>query len=638
MGLQTPDIRDIFRRQAFVAERNLVKSNRYILVWAAAFGILSFDHVGKASSGFGGLGAEKALLDVKPQDVIHWQAISADVKSDGKIAVNLRLTTEQGFTLYTNKVKFDMSPGYLLDKVSNPPTRRIFDPISNEEVDVYFGGEFEIIATPTGGEIAASVPVAITYIGCTDRICLFPYTETIQVPVVNREVLSHTAASPISGGNLSPETRIDTAQDLASKSTTERQQAADFETGLASILQADSTTFAFSLFIALIGGLLTNLTPCVYPMIPITIRLLARGGISPTLGASAYSAGIMLTYSSLGLFAAWSGSLFGSLSANIGLNIAFSVLMAFLAFSMLGGNTFGWLQRVGNRIGTGKPTLKNTFLMGTGAGLVASPCTGPILATLLAYTARSNDPARAVSLVVVYSFGFAFPYLLLGRAAGHLNKVKLPAIAQWSVKLLFSAIMFTLSFYYLRVPAYRLAQTLQPYWGQVSGISLAVGLAALAGFIAKESWRRSAVLTGVPAILLGLSLFSGWQWYGARGAQNGIHWHKTEADAEARASADGKPIIIDAWAEWCEACKKMDVKTFGDPEVVAELNANWVVLKMDLTENSDKDIEFQQRYGLLSLPTIILKTPTDTAEQSKKVTGFVSAGELLNELRQFRGK
>src|SRR5690606_35442186 len=134
--------------------------------------------------------------------------------------------------------------------------------------------------------------------------------------------------------------------------------------------------FGLLLGIVLLGGLLSNLTPCVYPMIPITLRLLGRQGSSPYLSASFYALGIVISYSTLGLIASLSGGMFGAMMATKTFNIIFAVLMFVLGITMLGFGDFSKIQMLGNRLGSGAPSLRNTFLMGTGAGLVAAPCTG----------------------------------------------------------------------------------------------------------------------------------------------------------------------------------------------------------------------------------------------------------------------
>jgi len=112
----------------------------------------------------------------------------------------------------------------------------------------------------------------------------------------------------------------------------------------------------------------------------------------------------------------------------------------------------------------------------------------------------------------------------------------------------------------------------------------------------------------------------------------------TEDAAFAAARRSGKPVLVDLWAEWCEACKKMDVTTFADPNVRAELKANWVLLHLDLTESTPGNDAIQQRYGVQSLPTIALLPTSAKLDLKEVISGYISASALLTTLRQYSHK
>jgi len=144
-------------------------------------------------------------------------------------------------------------------------------------------------------------------------------------------------------------------------------------------------------------------------MIPITLRLLGGQSHRAFLNSSMYAAGILITYTGLGVFAASTGGMFGALLQSKAVNIFFASVMFLLGFTMLGFGNFSKLQQMGDRLGAGKPSLRNMFLMGVGAGFVASPCTGPVLGALLTITLESQDLNRGILMMFTYSFGFALP-------------------------------------------------------------------------------------------------------------------------------------------------------------------------------------------------------------------------------------
>ena len=143
----------------------------------------------------------------------------------------------------------------------------------------------------------------------------------------------------------------------------------DLESSWAQGFKEGRFSFAAILGVVFLGGLFTNFTPCVYPMIPITLRLLGSQGGSPIVSGSLYAGGILLTYTTLGVSAALSGSLFANFMASTVFNIVFAAVMVALGLSMLGLGNFSVLQSIGARLGAGRPSPRNTVLMGAGAGL-----------------------------------------------------------------------------------------------------------------------------------------------------------------------------------------------------------------------------------------------------------------------------
>jgi thioredoxin:protein disulfide reductase len=376
-------------------------------------------------------------------------------------------------------------------------------------------------------------------------------------------------------------------------------------------------------------------------MIPITIRLLMRQGKNPTLNASMYSGGIVATYTSLGVLAVMSGQMFGGLLASTGFNVTFAVVMALLGTTMLGFGDFSKLQAAGSKLGSGRASYLNTFLMGAGAGLVASPCTGPILATLLAYSATTLGVAKGSFLIFVYSLGFALPYVFLGRAAARISQVKVSPLIQVAVKLVFAAIMFTLAFYYLRIPARDLVTVMAPHWQVLALGGMVIGAILVLVWLTVESLSRNKVSTILPALVLGFGVFALSQWLTAppaASAHASSVWYKTQEEAFAAARNEGKPIFVDSWAEWCVACKEMEVTTFVDPRVAEEFNSNWVLLKIDMTEDGPETDAMMKKYDVQSLPTFTLVGKGGNLARMESIRGAVGADGLLTKLREFRGK
>lgn len=577
--------------------------------------------------------------DIKPSDVVHWQVLGGNLDKSGILTVSLRLIAESGWTLYKDKVTFNFPSFLSLESSTAPEAQRIIDPISGHDTAVYSAGEFEFKLKNLAPQLPPAIDMSVTYVGCTVKICLFPFTETLNIPIFESKGAAVTKV-------------IAENKDRDPAATIKAASGEDIESQWASQLKTGGFSLGMILLVFL-GGVLTNLTPCVFPMIPITIRLLGSQGSSALLSSSMYALGILLTYTALGIGAALSGTLFGSLLASTTFNVVFAALMFVLGFTMLGFGDLSFFQQLGSRIGAGKPSVRNSLLMGAGAGLVAAPCTGPILAALLAYTAEKQDIVKGSFMLFVYSLGFAIPYVFLGGAAVRMNKFKLSPSWQLAVKFLFAGVMFGLCFYYLRIPAYRYLLSVKPYWMTITLAVLPAAIALTTMWVLVPKLQMNKHSSLIPSLLLGIGLFAGSQWLAGApqtGATNaagetatgnietghGFTIYHTEDEAYAKAREKNRPIVVDGWAEWCEACKKMDKTTFTDPEVTKRLNDNWIVLKLDLTESNDENDALIQKYGIPSLPTLVLLPPNGEIGKKKLILGFTSVDPLIQELTQFR--
>lgn len=591
--------------------------------------------------------------DIRPEDVIHWAAFQA-VPDQLGMTVAIRLTASDGWSIYAKNLSFSGPAGYTISKVDTPPALRQKDPMSDEEVDVYTGGEFSIILAGPSDWSGSTFPLTLRYVGCTKVICLFPHTQTLDVPVIPTATPSPATQNITTPGTTSPASmaaslNLPTPEPAkiapcisSGINPTDSDSGLDLESRLAKRLGSGGASFGVLLILVFVGGLLSNLTPCVYPMIPITLRLLSRQGQSPLRGSLAYALGIVLTYSTLAIMAAASGGLFGKLLASTTFNLVFASIMALLGVSMLGFGDFSRLQALGSRLGAGKPSIRNTFLMGTGAGLVAAPCTGPILAALLAYTARGEHSLGSSTLLMVtYSIGFALPYILLGGAAARVSSIRVPAAVQIGIKILFASVMLSLALYYLRVPFYDLAVAMRSYWQLMSAIFTTLGIVLLVIWTLDNRLSHQKLSMLVPTSILAIGIFATSQWATSSKSitdtqtQTKLQWYKTEAEAIAAATASGRPILIDMWAEWCEACKKMDATTFADANVVDVLSKHWTLLKLDLTETDPTSEAIQRKYELTSLPTLVLLPPDGQTSKKQLILGYVNSSTLLNHLSQF---
>lgn len=384
-------------------------------------------------------------------------------------------------------------------------------------------------------------------------------------------------------------------------------------------------------------GLLTSLTPCVYPMIPITLAIFgARGkGVSRKRAmvlAAVYVNGMCLTYTILGVSFAMIGKAgdFGTQLASPAIVVPLALLFLALAASMFGAFDLNlpasWQARL-NQVG-GKGTA-GAFAMGLVGGLIAAPCTGPFLAGLLAYVATTANVVGGGALLYVYGLGMGVLFFVLAAFA-----VSLPKSGRWmdavksvgGIGLLFAAI------YYLQPFLPWIKALAQPAISfLLGGLALAaLGFALGAVHLSFHgTWpQRIRKATGIGLVLAGG--IAVWMWKSAPTHQ--LPFLTDEVAAFEQARAENKLLMIDFSADWCAPCQAME-RTFGMDKVYSALTANFVALKFDVTQDSDENNDKKARYGAQTLPAVLFIDPVD-GTVLQRIRKEVEEAELLEIIRR----
>jgi cytochrome c-type biogenesis protein len=217
---------------------------------------------------------------------------------------------------------------------------------------------------------------------------------------------------------------------------------------------------ALAIGLLFVGGVLTSLTPCIYPMIPITAAIVggSQAGVDPTtrrlrpIGLSlVYALGLSLVYASLGLVAGMSGTLFGTISSNPWLYFAMANMLILAALSML--DVFpirvpSWILSRVSAAGTGG-TYSGALVMGGMSGLVAAPCSAPVMAAVLTWVTTTKSAAMGVVYLFAFSLGMCTLLIAIGASSGFL--ARMPRAGMWMVwiKRVFALAMIGVAEYYL---------------------------------------------------------------------------------------------------------------------------------------------------------------------------------------------
>jgi thiol:disulfide interchange protein DsbD len=362
------------------------------------------------------------------------------------------------------------------------------------------------------------------------------------------------------------------------------------------------------------GGLALNLTPCVYPVIPLTVGYFGRqsSGSKGRLFALAaiYVLGMATMYSILGVVAALSGRLFGSMLQNPWVLTAIAAALVAMALSMFGVWEIRMPTALMNRAGA-RAGVAGAYGMGLFVGVVAAPCIGGFIVGLLAFVAARQDPFLGFLFFFVLSLGLGLPYLFLAAYSGRL--ARLPRAGEWmeGVKKIFGWILLAMAAYFLRsvVPP-PLGKWLLP-------LVLVIGAVAI---LVTRLGLRWPIKAGAAVVLIGIAIFfvprelKGWQPYAADivGA--------------------GRPAVIDFSADWCLPCLELEKKTFSDPRV-AEALSRRALLKADMTKmGSPEALALAERFGILGVPTVIFLDGSGKERQDLRLVGFENAERFLERL------
>ncbi|OVZ94388.1 protein-disulfide reductase DsbD [Yersinia frederiksenii] len=397
----------------------------------------------------------------------------------------------------------------------------------------------------------------------------------------------------------------------------------------------------FSPLWALLIGIGIAFTPCVLPMYPL-ISAIILGREKPhsqrriLLLAVVYVQGMALTYTLLGLVVAAVGLQFQAALQHPYVLIGLSVLFVLLALSMFGLYSLQLPSSLQTRLVQWSSSqrggsLAGVFAMGALAGLICSPCTTAPLSAILLYIAQSGNMLAGAGTLYLYALGMGIPLVIVTLFG---NKL-LPRSGPWM-----QYVKEAFGFVILALPVFLLERVLGDVWGLRLWSLLAIaffGWAFVLSLKAHSGWARVCQLLLLAALLIAARPLQDWA-FGSNTQQSEIKHlaFKQVADLPqlqaALAQAQGKPVMLDLYADWCVACKEFEKYTFSDEQVQRQL-ANTVLLQADVTANSAEHAALLKQLNVLGLPTILFFDAQGNEVSDARVTGFMNATEFLQHLQ-----
>jgi thioredoxin:protein disulfide reductase len=577
---------------------------------------------GRSGNLSGVLGASPNFLHVDEAFVL-----SARRADDGSVLAHWRIA--DGYYLYRHAFAFDPGVGQLrLGEAEMAPGRAKIDEFFGE-VEAYFGEARVRLPVLAGGTDDAML-VAVSYQGCAEAgLCYAPETRWVRFEPGQAAglVLASNPGQP----TVDTRTRRAPAPAGATPPITGLGSAFSEEGQLAAYLSRAALPAALALFF--LAGVGLALTPCVLPMVPILSSIIVGQGPGITQMraftlSAAYVLGMAVTYAGIGTLMGLFG---GQMNVQAALQaplvlVTFAAVFVLLALAMFGFYDLRLPSTWQNRIdaasrGRRGGHLGSVAVMGALSSLVVSPCISAPLAGALIYISASGDAMIGALVLFVLALGMGAPLIVLGTTSGQL----LPRAGPWmgAIKSVFGVAMLAVAIWLLeRVLPGPLSLLL---WAALA-IACGVYLGAL-DFTPRRGWGQLWKATGLVSLVYGVLLLIG----SASGADNPFQPLHRLATAERSgiiqaqdwrpvkgltglevalrmAAADGRPVMLDLYADWCVSCKQMERNVFPDPGVSENL-AQFTLLRADITANDADDRALLRQYGLFGPPTFLFFTP-----------------------------
>jgi thiol:disulfide interchange protein DsbD len=394
----------------------------------------------------------------------------------------------------------------------------------------------------------------------------------------------------------------------------------------------------FAVAAAFVGGLLVSLTPCVYPMIAITVSVFGAKQSKSRLHAAGLSSvfvlGIAVMFTALGVGAALSGAIFGKFLSNPYIVGGLAVVFLAMAASMFGAFEMALPASLNNRLATvGGIGLGGAFVLGLVSALVAAPCTGPVLTGILVWIATSHRVVLGTGVMFTFACGLGVPFFLVGTFA-----VSLPKGGSWmlGVKWIFGVVLAVVALYFLRNVLGPLQHLARPgnAFGVISGGLLATSVVLAWLHVASE--KRGAKhperskpfkFASIPLAIVGAFLTLSW----VELPKAQLQWLTSEAEGAKIATKEHRPLIVDFGAEWCGACKELTTHTFADDTVRSEAG-RFIAVRVDATDDDDPQVNaIKDKYKVVGLPTVVVMD--STGQERVRFNEFVPPERFLSAIR-----
>ena len=503
------------------------------------------------------------MMGMGEKDPFHYEynLSTQDLRPGESLPITFQFYIPDKYFLYRDKIEIQVLQPltFSIENEIFSPSTKITDKFFKKVLDVYLNTATLQITLRIPKEVKSheNLKLFLTYQGCSEDLCYPAQKQEIEIPLHFQGVeTSPTPSAPV------------------------RQW------GVKSLLNFTDLGFLTALLLVFLGGIATSFTPCVLPLIPLTLAFIwAQGGgtrLRHHFLVFVLVLSMAFTYALLGYLAATFGWSLGFIFQNIYFIMAIVVLYGTLALSLFGFYQIQMPFRVRQWLsGLGGKGILGAVISGFSLGFLAAPCVGPIIAALLLYVAQSGNPLYGFLLLFVFGMGMGVIFFVMNIFYDSLS-TRLKA-KRWTLFL-------------------------------ERGLGVLLLLPALYyGSIAYQHFVPSKN-----------SIF----------VQEASFWIRNPEEAFATARSENKPLMIDFFATWCLPCLEMEKTVYSHPGIQEKLK-DFVALKVDCTEETAVCQSMVKRFNVVGWPTILFLSPEGVViDQYSLIGKQLGSDEMLNHLNQ----